>query len=236
MRLQASLAFALIVLAAAAAQAAAPPDITPWLRWIPYRYDTRPRNVALLNDMPCSLLSHPNGWGGLYLTNASSGGHDFFVDLPDCSAPAGSGWTIPIFFRSRERLPDLRVAVGGLVALPFMTAATRPFMAALAHGPAVDSVGARGDAYRPPGALARWRDRPASPPDSGAGNAMVPAMPRTDGARTRRPSDLPQAGRQNPFSGPAPGAPSAQPMTPGRTCCVSAEPRARPMGSRRIHR
>ena len=147
MRLQATLAFALIVLTAAAAQAASPlPDITPWVRWIPYRYDTRPKNVALLNDMPCSLLSHPNGWGGLYITNASSGGHDFFVDLPDCSAPAGSGWTIPIFFRSRERLPSIQVAVGGLISMPLIAAARTAVPAA--HARVLDGKAARSDPKR----------------------------------------------------------------------------------------
>ncbi len=221
MRLQASLAFALIVLTAAAAQAASLPDMTPWVRWIPYPYDTRPRNVALLNDMPCSLLSHPDRWGGLYITNASSGSHDFFVDLPDCSAPAGSGWTIPIFFRSRERLPDLQVAVGGLVSLPFMAAAARPLVTAAEHAPAVGSAIGRGDAYRPPGPLARWRDRPGSRLDSGAGNAAAPAMPRMGGTRMPRPSGMARSDRSNPFSGPAHGS-AAQPATPSRACCAAA--------------
>jgi len=229
MRLQATFTFALIVLTAAVAQAAPPlPDITPWVRWIPYPYDTRPQNVALLNDMPCSLLSHPNGWGGLYITNASSGGHDFFVDLPDCSAPAGSGWTIPIFFRSRERLPDLQVAVGGLISMP-LTAAARTAVPA-AHAPVLDGTAARSDTYRPPGLQARWRER------SGSRFDASPAVPRMGGARTLRPSGMPQTVRPNPFSGPAPGAPAAQPMAMTRACCVSAEPRARPMRSRRIHR
>lgn len=234
MRLQASLAFALIVLTTAAAQAAPLQGVTPWVRWIPYRYDTRPANVALLNDMPCSLLSHPDGWGGLYITNASSGGHHFFVDLPDCSAPAGSGWTIPIFFRSRERLPDLRVAVGGLVSLPFMTTAARSLVTAATHAPAVGSAIGRDDTYRPPGPLAPWRDRLGSRPDSGAGSATAPAMPRMGGTRMPRLSDMARADRSNPFSGPAPRS-AAQPATPARACCVAADAAAAPV-RRRIHR
>jgi hypothetical protein len=229
MRLQATLVFALIVLTTAVAQAASPlPDTTPWVRWIPYRYDTRPQNVALLNDMPCSLLSHPNGWGGLYITNASSGGHEFFVDLPDCSAPAGSGWTIPIFFRSRERLPSIQVAVGGLISMPLIAAARIAVPAA--HARVLDGKAARSDTYRPPGLLARWRER------SGSRFDAAPAMPRMGGTRSMQPSGVPQLDRPNPFSGPAPGAPAAQPMAMTRACCVAAEPRAQPMRSHRIRR
>ena len=234
MRLQASLAFALIVLTTAAARATPLPDIAPWVRWIPYRYDTRPANVALLNDMPCSLLSHPDGWGGLYITNASSGGHDFFVDLPDCSAPAGSGWTIPIFFRSRERLPDLQVAVGGLISMPLTAAARTTVPAATVR--VLDGKTARSDAYRPPGPLAHWRERSGSQLGSGSRFDASSAMPRMDGAQPLRRSGMPQVDRQNPFSGPAPGSPAARPMAMARACCVSAEPRARPMRSRRIQR
>lgn len=232
MRLQASLAFALIVLTTAVAQAASPlPDITPWVRWIPYPYDTRPANVALLNDMPCSLLSHPNGWGGLYISNASSGGHDFFVDLPDCSAPAGSGWTIPIFFRSRERLPGIQVAVGGLISMPFMAGARTAVPAAQAR--VLDGKSARSDTYRPPGPLTRRRKRSRSQLGSGSRFDVSSTMPRLGGARTLRPSGMPQTDRQYPFSGPTPGAPAAA-MT--RACCVSAAPRLQPMRSLRIHR
>lgn len=234
MRLQASLVFALIVLIAAVAQASSPlPDTTPWVRWIPYRYDTRPQNVALLNDMPCSLLSHLNGWGGLYLTNASSGGHDFFVDLPDCSAPAGSGWTIPIFFRSRERLPSIQVAVGGLISMPLIAAARIAIPAA--HARVLVGKATHSDTYRPPGALARWRDRLGSRLGSGARFDAASAMPRMDGAQALRPSGMARLDTSNPFSGPA-SLPAAQPVTMPRACCVSAAPRLQPMRSHRIRR
>ena len=234
MRLQASLAFALIVLTTAAARAAAPPDITAWVRWIPYPYDTRPANVALLNDMPCSLLAHPNGWGGLYITNASSGGHDFFVDLPDCTAPAGSGWTIPIFFRSRERLPSIQVAVGGLISMPLMAGARTAVPVASAR--VFDGKTARSDTYRSPGPLARRRDRQGSRLDSGAGSDAAPVMPSPGGMPALRLSGIARPDAPNPFSGPAPGAPTAQLMAMTRACCVSAAPRLQPMRSRRIHR
>ena len=236
MRLQASLAFALIVLTTAAVRAAPLPDIAAWVRWIPYPYDTRPANVALLNDMPCSLLAHPNGWGGLYITNASSGGHDFFVDLPDCTAPAGSGWTIPIFFRSRERLPSIQVAVGGLISMPLMAGARTAVPAANAR--VFDGKTARSDTYRPPGPLTRWRDRLGSRLDSGAGNDAAPTMPHLGGTPILRPSSMARTDAPNPFSGPAPGAPTVQPMAMPRACCVAVAPRLQPepMQSRRIHR
>lgn len=235
MRLQASLAFALIVLTAAAVQAAPLPDITPWVHWIPYPYDTRPKNVALLNDMPCSLLSHPNEWDSLYLAYGVASRHSFFVDVPDCSAPAGSGWTIPIFFRSRERLPKLQVAIGGLISMPFMAAA-RPIVTASVHAPAGGTLIGRGDTDRSLGPLARWRDRSGSRLSSGSRFDASSAMPRTGGARTLRPSGMPEPDRQNPFSGPAPGPPAVQPATMPRACCVSAAPRLQPVRSRRIRR
>ncbi len=228
MRLQATLAFALIVLTAAAVQAAPLPDITPWVRWIPYRYDTRPKNVALLNDMPCSLLSHPNGWDSLYLAYGVASRHSFFVDVPDCSAPAGSGWTIPIFFRSRERLPKLQVSVGGLISMPLIAAARIAVPAA--HARVLDGKAARSDTYRPPSPLARWRERSGSRFDASS------TLPRLGGTRTLRQPGMPQTDRPNPFSGPAPGSPAVQPMAMTRACCVSAEPRAQPMRSHRIRR
>ncbi len=229
MRLQASLAFVLIAVTAAAAQAApARPDSTPWAHWFSYRYDTRPKNVALLNDMPCSVLSHPNGWGGLYITNAASGDHEFFVDVPDCTAPAGSGWTVPIFYRSQQRLPDVQVTLGGLLATPFR-AAPRPAATPTTRAFALNGRVAGTAAWQPPGPLARWRERTVSRLDSRPRfDASLAAMPRFGAAPTMRPSGMRAPLRRNPFAVATPATPRTRPMTPPRACCVVARSRAQP--------
>ena len=209
MRLQAGLAFVLGAVIAAAAQAAPVwPDGIPWVHWSSYHYDTRPKNVALLDDMPCSALSHPDMWEGLFLTNAAAGEHGFFVDVPDCTAPAGSGWTIPIFFRTRRPLPDVRVALGGLLATPF-SATPRP--ATMAATPVL----ARNDRFRgatvwQPSVRLEARTRFDRAPD---------AMPRFDRAPGMRPSGMDTPPRRDSFA-------TAMPATPPRICCVAARPRA----------
>jgi hypothetical protein len=199
MRLQASLAFVLIAVTAAAAQAAPVwPDGIPWVHWSSYHYDTRPKNVALLNDMPCSVLSHPDGWEGLFLTNAAAGEHGFFVDVPDCTAPAGSGWTTPIFYRTRRRLPDVRITLGGLLATPFRVAPRPAAMAAT-------SVLARNDRFR---GAAAWQP-----------SVRLDARTRFDRAPGMRPSGMDTPLRRDSFA-------AAMPATPPRICCVAPRPRA----------
>ena len=227
MRLQASLAFVLIAVTAAAAQAAPRwPDSIPWAHWFSYRYDTRPKNVALLNDMPCSVLSHPDGWGGLYITNARAGAHGFFIDVPDCTAPAGSGWTIPIFYRSRRRLPDIQVTLGGLLATPFRVAA-RPAATTTTRVLALNGRLAGATAWQPSGLLARWRERTPSRLDSRPRfDASLAAMPRFGAAPTMRPSGVRAALRRNPFAAATPAMPQARSVAPSRACCVALRPGA----------
>lgn len=227
MRLQASLAFVLIAVTAVAVQAApARPDSTPWAHWFAYRYDTRPKNVALLNDMPCSVLSHPDGWGGLYITNARAGAHGFFIDVPDCTAPAGSGWTIPIFYRSRRRLPDVQVTLGGLLATPFRVA-PRPAATTTSRAFALNRRVAGVAAWQPPSPLAHWREHTLSRPDSRPRfERPLAAMPRFGAAPIMRPSSMRATLRRDPFAAATPATPQARSVAPPRACCVVMRSRA----------